>query len=151
MRRQIIGLLVASAMAPYAMVFIVLGLEPVLQIDLLSIELTGPLDLYKFVLLATVVAASLGPLIALLAGLVVWGLNALGWKTPWVIVLSGSLFGLCVNGALFGGLALSSAPQLAAYACYVAAGTLAGAICGWIYWRIAIRRTPEAGHAIAEP
>ncbi|MEZ0169007.1 hypothetical protein [Microvirga sp. TS319] len=44
MRRQIVGLLAASAMAPYAMVFIVLALEPVLQIDLLSIELPTPLE-----------------------------------------------------------------------------------------------------------
>jgi len=28
---------------------------------------------------------------------------------------------------------------------------VSGAICGWIYWLIAIRRTPEAPHAIAEP
>lgn len=151
MRRRILGLSAASAMAPYATIFIVLAFEPVFQIDLLSIELTSPLDLYKFVLLATFVAASLGPLIALLAGLIAWGLNTLGWHAPWIVVASGSLFGLCINGALFGGLALSSPPQLARYECYAAAGALSGAISGFIYWRIAVRRTPEAGHAIAEP
>ena len=29
--------------------------------------------------------------------------------------------------------------------------TPSGAICGWIYWRIAIRRTPGNGHAIDGP
>lgn len=28
------------------------------------------------------------------------------------------------------------------------AGMLSGAICGWLYWRIAIGRTPRNGHAI---
>jgi hypothetical protein len=141
--RQIVGLLAASAMAPYVTIFIVLGLEPVFQIDLLSIELASPLDLFKFVLLASVVAISFGPVIALLASLVALGLNALRWQARWIIVTSGSLFGLCINGAVFSGLALSSTPQLARYGCFVAAGALAGAICGWLYWRIALRRTVD--------
>lgn len=33
-------------------------------------------------------------------------------------------------------------------ACVFATGAPIGAICGWVYWRIAIGRTPSNGHAI---
>lgn len=55
-----------------------------------------------------------------------------------------------VGGALVGlGFHLVFADMFGLEDGYIfASGVPIGAICGWIYWRIAIKRTPANGHAI---
>jgi len=68
-------------------------------------------------------------------------LNLLAMKSSTSAILAGSLVGLSF-GAIFSVGDISGNWHLAV------SFTLSGAICGWIYWLIAIRRTLSNRHAI---
>jgi hypothetical protein len=64
----------------------------------------------------------------------------LGWRSRLGHVLCGAVLGLKL------GLNFFDSPVNAWITIFTYAA--AGLICGWIYWRIAIRQTPEKAHAI---
>ena len=70
----------------------------------------------------------------------------LRWTDRWLHIGGGALIGLAFTIFAFEGIPPSSADNRNAFffVCI-------GAICGWIYWRIAIRQTPENIRPITTP
>jgi hypothetical protein len=70
-----------------------------------------------------------------------------GWRSAWIYIAAGVVIGGVFN-VLIPPLIFGSGEQtLSIFAFY---GCL-GAICGWIYWRIAIRQTPDSARPITTP
>jgi hypothetical protein len=69
------------------------------------------------------------------------------WRSVWIYVSGGAILGLVFA---FSGYDWSF-PKGADDQRFFSMEIFVGCLCGWIYWRIAIRRTLEAGHAIAKP
>jgi peptidoglycan biosynthesis protein MviN/MurJ (putative lipid II flippase) len=143
MRRHIWRIMAATAAAPY-----VAGLLIGFFTELGDVARHGePLDLpslLKFLPISTVVLIVAGIPILFASALCAALLNAAGWNTRRASITAGSLTGFC-----FIALLTSSPANFGdewAYA--LAIGTLPGGVCGWIYWRIAIKQTPENPRAI---
>ena len=134
MRRRILALLTACAAAPYLTVLFMLiadlsyGGGPGIK---------SPLDLLKAVPLGTFALLLLGLPLVCGASLLAFVLHGRRWERRWHLVLAA-----CVLGSCFVRLMFSDELN------HLLEGGLAGAICGWIYWRIAIKRTPANSHAI---
>lgn len=140
MTRRIVALLTACAAAPYLTVLFML------IIDLAYGEKGAefPLDLLKAVPLGTFALLLLGLPLVCAASLLAAILHGGGWEARWHCTTAACLLGSCFVGLVFSEeLTKSLAPLIQ--------GGLAGAICGWIYWKIAIKRTPTNGHAIGSP
>jgi hypothetical protein len=90
----------------------------------------------SFTGLSILVAISVLPF-ALLFAVLGWRLN---WRARWGHVLCGAVLGFRFGLAFLG----SPANVWITFLTYVAAG----AVCGWIYWTIAFRRTRGNAHAI---
>ncbi|PVE24501.1 hypothetical protein DC522_10470 [Microvirga sp. KLBC 81] len=71
-------------------------------------------------------------------------LRLLRWNPFAKALIAGSSIGLCFGAFL-------SASDFSSNWYLIAIFLLSGALCGWIYWFIAIGRTHEPGHAIAKP
>ena len=67
-----------------------------------------------------------------------------GWRARWTFVAGGAVIGV-VFLTVFSGDALDAYGETASF---IPISIVTGAICGWIYWRIAIGRTPANSHAI---
>lgn len=138
MTRRIAGLLAACVAAPYLMAFFTLAFEffsdggPVVE---------TPLDLFKAIPIGTLALILLGLPLLCAASLLAVVLYGNGWERRWHVVLAACLLGLCFAGFTFSW-------ELKKSFALLFQGGLAGAFCGWIYWRIAIKQTPEKGHAI---
>jgi len=102
------------------------------------------LDLLKFLPISTVVLIVAGIPILILSALCAALLNAAEWQTRRASIMAGSLTGFCFIALLTSSPASFGKEWLYA----LALGTLPGAVCGWIYWRIAIRQTPGSQRAI---
>ena len=81
-------------------------------------------------------AAAWLPLL-LVASSMAFALHRLRWRRRWHSVGSAG-----VLGALFTGMLFFERSPLGLI--LLASGALAGAICGWIYWRIAVRKDETA-------
>jgi hypothetical protein len=143
MKRHIWGIIAATAAAPY-----IAGLLIGFYVELVDVVRHGePLELpslLKFLPISTVVLTVAGIPILILSALCAALLNAAEWRTRRASIVAGSLTGFC-----FIALLTSSPANLGDEWLYaLAIGAPPGAICGWIYWRIAIRQTPEKAHAI---
>lgn len=142
MDRHIRGLLTATVAAPYLVVFI-----------LTSIELLFGVATFKDVLEhRLLIDVSIGTVALLLFGipiLVVLGLwallmNAFGWRSRRAFVLSGTILGLCLTLAVLSSFSHQTAgnffawltADLELFMSLNGSGGAAGALCGWIYWRI---------------
>jgi hypothetical protein len=142
MKRRILGILAASAVAPY------LGAASFL----VSMALKDPS-------LPTIESAAeffTGIMMFGTAGLIIYGipvlafvaiaalvLHALDAHSPLIITAIASLVGLCF------GLFLTS-PDFHEWS-VIPSAFISAAICGWIYWRIALRQTPDGNRPITTP
>jgi hypothetical protein len=124
MKRRILGLITASVTAPYLIalfwvfsrgkLFSPLGKNPYPD----DFFLYGAMGIVFFGL----------PLLA-----IAWFceaiVTAIGWRSRWTVLLTGAIIGTgfiaVMDNSLWSDIAL---------------GAVSGAICGWIYWLIAIRR-----------
>jgi hypothetical protein len=143
MKRHIWGIIAATAAAPY-----IAGLLIGFYAEVVDVVRHGePLDLpalLKFLPISTVALVVLGVPILIVSALCAALLNAAEWHTRWTSITAGSLAGFCFIALLASSPANFGDEWLYA----LAIGAPPGAICGWIYWRIAIRQTPEKAHAI---
>jgi len=141
MRQNLLGAAIASVTAPY-LVCVFSWMIYVIQSDkdLLPLLLEFP---------GTLIAGTLGVLLFgfplflisfLLASLFHYA-RVDSWPTA---IVSGTAVGLCFTLWLNNGME----PMPDALVFFHLPYVLAGLISGWIYWRIAIGRTPRNGHAI---
>lgn len=142
MKRYVLGVITASAAAPY-LVAASLGISVALESQNWS-ALEGLIDL----LIGMVFFGTFGLLIyglpvlafAVFAALILYAFDI---RSIIVIVATASIIGLC-----FGLLLLlqnfDNWPLI--LGCVIS-----GAVCGWIYWRIAIRQTPDNARPIIIP
>jgi hypothetical protein len=123
MRRHLLGLFAASVTAPYLVVFFMIlsGQELPYGPAINETALYGTISLVVFGL----------PLFGLasLSALVV---AAAGWSSGSGAVFGGAILGFCLMAVIRDGGA------------GMIIGALSGAICGWIYWRIATGGQPKA-------
>jgi len=138
MIRTIRGLVAANVAAPYLTVFFIFALDWLLatnagQKSRFDIDFVGAIGTFALVALGL-------PLLLLSAALDLI-LAILNWRSPWQVVASGAALGLSFMVFLFFRSFHQSWDLLLSGAC-------SGAICGWIYWRIAIRRTSGSSRAI---
>jgi hypothetical protein len=148
MLRVIGGILAASLAAPYAASFFIYGLIALVGASTSTNLLFGApayfdgfLDLFKFLVIGTLGAMMFGLPIILGVSIVAFVLHIFALHTKRSVIASGSVIG-CVS------LTLLFVEEQSDAWIFPIAGLLSGAICGWIYWRIAIRQTPKAPHAI---
>ncbi len=134
MLRHVLGVLAATIAAPY-----VASLALVLS-ELPSKGIPDPQDLggLIFILLffGTYDVIVFGVPTLLIGSLLGAVLAKFKLQAPWHVALASSIVGLTFLGFLFGVGESSGARFLL--------GAPTGAICGWIYWRIAIRGSARA-------
>ena len=148
MLRMMGAILAASLAVPYAASFFIYALIALVgactDTNLLlgaPSYLDGFLDLLKFLVIGTFGAMMFGVPIILGASLVACALHVFALHTKRYVIASGSGLG-CVS------LTLLFVQERSDAWIYPMAGLISGAICGWVYWRIAIGRTPDGPHAI---
>ncbi len=127
MRRRILGLLAATIAAPYLVLFL-WSLYGLISGD--QVGMKEPLDLLKVIPLGTLGLGVFGIPLLILASLCAVAVNAVKrptWRGP---VLGGIILGLGFIAALSGSDIADDRDAIAF--------VVSGAICGWIYWRIAI-------------
>lgn len=135
MWRRFLGILAATVAAPYLVVFL-WSLYGLLSGE--SVGLKEPLDLLKTIPLGTGALLMFGIPLLILAGIcaaLVHIVEQPTWRGP---VLGGATLGLGFVAAIFGRSVEPDADTVA----MLASGLCSGAICGWIYWAIALRRQP---------
>jgi hypothetical protein len=114
-------------------------------LDLLFLDNVGSrglLDLVEFIPLGTFGLLFFGFPILLVSSLLALALSRLCRRLPlWLPMTIGVVLGPCVVSMIF-------SESFERIWTYLVSAALAGATCGWIYWRIAIGRTPPNGHAI---
>lgn len=140
MDRQIKGIIAATLAAPY-----VASLLMALWIVLFEPRVPDPFfaeRLFKDVIFLGTVGLLYAGLPILILALIGAGiLNGLKLRSGVASLFSGSIVGL-IFGAFFNASGLRDNIHLTLIF------VVSGAICGWIYWAIAIGRTPRNGHAI---
>ncbi|WP_112661858.1 hypothetical protein [Microvirga flavescens] len=133
MKRQVLGVLAATIAAPYLFSFLwilfgfIAGDRPIMK---------EPLDLIKAIPMGTMALIVFGIPLLILASLCATAVNAIErptWRGP---MLGGTIFGLGFIFALSMGAVAYNKELIALQL----SGTCSGAICGWIYWRIAMHR-----------
>jgi len=133
MGRRILGVLAATIIAPYLVMFL-LNLFGLLSGD--SAGLKEPIDLLKTIPLGTFALLMFGIPLLILAGICAALVHLIAqptWRAP---VLGGAVLGFGIVAAVFVRRLEYDAWTLAA----LISGLCSGTICGWIYWRIAIGR-----------
>ncbi|KLK92093.1 hypothetical protein AA309_16935 [Microvirga vignae] len=140
MDRQLKGIVAATLAAPY-----VASLLMALRIVIFEYRSANALFTERFygdiALLGTIGLFYAGLPTLILSLIAASILNMLKLRS----VASSLLFGSVV-GSAFGLFLSASSFRDNVHLMLIFAAS--GAICGWIYWRIAIRRTPPNGHAI---
>ena len=136
MQRHILGVVTATIAAPYL----------VSLVDYLSaLMIDGPksfMGLIDSILLGTNGLLFFGIPTLVLASICAAILHRLKLRTRGWCMLGGAGVGLGSLGIMVLSVGIDiGIPQLLLM-------SLSGALCGWIYWRIAIRRTPENARAI---
>jgi len=155
MTRRLIALVAASASAPYLTSFFLNGhhlmiLKPESMADAIESLLTNTL------VLGSAALVIYGPSVFISAGILAGFLSIVGLEARTPAISLGAALGACFGLYLFlwddaytvvwDGTDMSSHlwPTLRSF-------IPSSAICGFIFWRIAIKRTPETPHAIAGP
>jgi hypothetical protein len=141
MRRHILGVLSATLAAPYLVVFL-WHLFALLFGD--EVGIREPFDLIKAIPMGTIALFLFGLPLLTLAIICAAFVNAFDSSSWHGSVLWGFILGLGFMIALF----VRSLEYSFQVTAFLVSGSISGAICGWIYWRIAIRQTPERPHAI---
>lgn len=124
MKRAAFGLLAVNVTAAYLTAFLMLLYSP----GPFTVE--KPLDLLKFVPFGTAIILNFWLPIFTASTLLMLLLGAAGARASWLYASGGALLGIGLvvavdEGAFFG----TWGPR--------AIGLATGAVCGWIYWRIA--------------
>jgi len=138
--RQLKGIVGATIAGPYLAAFF-------LSLLIMLREHDNPYGLletefYEFVLFSGTIGLLYTCIPTLILSLIAaMILSLLRWSPFTKALTAGSLIGLCFGAFL-------SASDFSSNWHLMAIFLLSGAICGWIYWRIAIQRTPSNGHAI---
>lgn len=133
MGRRILGVLAATIIAPYLVMFL-LNLFGLLSGD--SAGLKEPLDLLKTIPLGTFALLMFGLPLLILASICAALVHLIAqptWRAP---VLSGAILGFGFVATFFVRNLEYDAWTFTA----LISGLCSGAICGWIYWLIAIGR-----------
>lgn len=133
MRRHILGVLAAAIAAPYLVLFL-WSLFGLVSGDRAGMK--EPLDLLKVIPLGTIGLMIVGIPLLILASLCAMVVNAIKRPTWHGPVLGGMILGLGSMVALFA--------DDSEFIPFLMSGALSGAICGWIYWRIALRNADMA-------
>jgi hypothetical protein len=127
MRRQILGILAATFAAPYLSVCLIMALG-------LMAGVFKPVDLGLILSLGTAYLTEFGFSLLIVTSALVFALTRLGCRSAACFMASGTLVGL--------GFAITLVRPVI---WIVLATSFSGAICGWIYWRIAVaHQKPEA-------
>ncbi len=133
MRRHVLGLVAATVAAPYLVL-----LPSALLLEFNDVASYGEsfdvLDVLKFLPLGTMTLAFCGIPLLIVAAICAALFNFFQCRTKWTPMLAGALLGFCFVTIL------TSPPSSEDWLTILAISTLPGAICGWIYWRIAIGR-----------
>lgn len=147
MRRRILGAVASAAASPFLMMFFLTWVDLVVQGDGQPIWGRGGfVNIPLFGILALLLLWA--PLLLLAAIAFVLGsiLQRAGFRSAMTCAASGAPIGLVFLFLL----ATSGPPEPFSTFDWLAllSGAASGTVCGWIYWRIAIGRTPANGHAI---
>jgi hypothetical protein len=117
-------------------------------LDLLLLDGVGSRglrDLFGFISLGTFALLFFGFPLLLVSSVLAFALSRLSCHPPlWLPIMVGSVLGPCFISAIF-------SESLEKIWIYLISGALAGAICGWIYWRIAIRPASASSESSANP
>lgn len=139
MKRRILGAAIASATAPFSVMVFLTVLDLFLQGDGQPLWGRGNfINIIPYGFIALFLFAIPLALLALIGGLLGLALERLGFLSPLPYIVCGALTGLgflvfVMEGSL---LPPDNWPGFAI--------CLSGALCGWIYWRIALRgRSPD--------
>src|SRR4051794_32027147 len=135
--RQIGALSVATVVSPFLVAFPI-TLSALVSGD--SVGIHEPLDLLKSVPLGVAGLTMFGAPTFILAALLAWLLDTCGCRSPWPFTASGAGLGALFVGWIF----FEPAKLLFEQAIVMASGAVSGAICGWIYWCIALRGREDA-------
>lgn len=139
-KRESLGLVVAIAAAPYLTVFLAL-LKAFLEYGPWTIGGVPSLVVATLVV-GTYGLVLFGPVVAFVVCVLAIPLIRRGFHHPAVTIA----FGVAV-GAAFSLVPAYYADRFESWTPPIEVA-LAGALCGWIYWLIAIGRTPEGSRAI---
>jgi len=140
MDRQIKGIIAAALAAPYVAIFLMASRVVILEHDDQAALFTK--DFYEDVAFLGTIGLFYAGVPTLILSLIAAGiLNLLKLRSAKASMLTGSVVGL-IFGTFFSASSFRDNTHL------MLIFTVSGAICGWIYWRIAIGRTPRNGHAI---
>lgn len=137
-----IRMLGAVCAANLAAPFIFLLLMAMLQVP--STPLEGLKALAGVVLISVLVLPQLLPFVVPVSLILSFIGRLAGWRARWVFVTGGALIGVGFLVVFFRRDLKASWEE----PIFIPVSILTGTICGWIYWRIAIRQTPEKAHAI---
>lgn len=132
MKRAAFGLLAVNVTAAYLTAFLVLLYSP----GPFTVE--RPLDFLKFIPFGTAIILNFWLPLFTASTLLVLLLGAAGAKASWFYASGGAVLGIGFAVAVDEGVFFGTwGPRLI--------GLATGAICGWIYWRIAFRSTKTPG------
>ena len=136
MRRHILGVVTATVAAPY-LTILLWELSVLLLGEEVGIE--EPIDLLKAIPIGTFAFLLFGLPLLILSSVFAILVNTIenpSWRSS---VFSGAILGLGFMSVFF----VRSPEYSFEVATFLTVGTLTGAICGWIYWRIALSRAPN--------
>lgn len=139
MKHRLLGILAANLAAPY-LTALFMALFDLLFSD--AVWMKEPLDLLKSGVIGTFGLILFGLPLLLISAVLALALQGLSCSSRWHAMVSAGVLGF-----VFMTVVLISEGLHESWS-YLVAGGCSGAICGWIYWRIAIRRTPDSGHDI---
>ena len=141
MRRHIFGVAAATVAAPYLVVFTIYPLGIMLA------NAADSLTLFELLKYGTLALSGAALPVLVLSGICAAILNRLGVRSKWWMMASGAGLGLASFALVLSQPTLSSSDHRPA----ALSLSLSGALCGWIYWRIAIGRTGHSVSHISSP
>lgn len=137
MKRHALAILAATLAGPYLVGFFLVVLFTLT--DLAGGRPIHPADLFGFIVIGSFGLALFGIPLLILASVCAVLLHAFRSQALWTPVLTGAGIGACFLAVAFSSLNRSQDRMIVS-----ASGALTGALCGWIYWRIALRgQTPK--------
>ena len=129
MKRTILGVLMASMAAPYIATLLTLVTNPG------PISVHSLFDLWKVAPFGTVVLLHFWAPMVVASSALALILTAIRATSPIAVMTGAALLGFGFAVVAKGGVFFGTwEPQLT--------GALTGAICGWIYWRVALAEEP---------
>jgi hypothetical protein len=147
MKRQILGILAASIAASYLAPFLMLLFDSISTPTGIP-ERAAILNACLFGLFAIMV---FGLPLLLIGSLIAVLLHRFAIHSKWSLILGGAVLGLCLTFAVEPvslSMLIFLLREEPGSRHFFLAAILAGTLYGWIYWVIAIRRTPDDACAI---